>query len=143
MANDVIVTTDNNVFIIPGLLSCLFLLTIIVKACFGYFKRLLNLLHQHMTWWQFRQILSRYPESRENVYEGKGESINPVWKKDLEDIGIKIAWPVGDDGQEHLGYVRDDKRENAKRQSRKEGHFFSALSVHENEPNGAGYVTKQ
>ena len=36
------------------------------------------------------------------MYEGKGESINPVWKKDLEDIGIKIAWPVGDDGQEHF-----------------------------------------
>ena len=51
---------------------------------------------------KFRQILSRYPESRENVYESKGESINPVWKKDLEDIGIKIAWPVGDDGQEHF-----------------------------------------
>ena len=51
---------------------------------------------------KFRQILSRYPESYENVYEGKGESINPVWKKDLEDIGIKIAWPVGDDGQEHF-----------------------------------------
>ncbi|MBR6032858.1 MAG: hypothetical protein IKP36_13015 [Bacteroidaceae bacterium] len=51
---------------------------------------------------KFRQILSRYPESYENVYEGKGESINPVWKKDLEDIGIKIAWPVGEDGQEHF-----------------------------------------
>ena len=51
---------------------------------------------------KFRQILSRYPESYENVYEGKGESINPIWKKDLEDIGIKIAWPVGDDGQEHF-----------------------------------------
>ena len=44
---------------------------------------------------KFRQILSRYPESYENVYEGKGESINPVWKKDLEDIGIKIAYIKG------------------------------------------------
>ena len=51
---------------------------------------------------KFRQILSRYPESYENVYEGKGESINPVWKKDLEDICIKIAWSVGEDGQEHF-----------------------------------------
>ena len=51
--------------------------------------------------WKFRKILSRYPESDENVYEGKGEYINPIWKKDLEDIGIKVAWPVGDDGQEH------------------------------------------
>ena len=50
---------------------------------------------------KFRQILSRYPESYENVYEGKGESINPIWKKDLEDVGIMIAWPVGEDGQEH------------------------------------------
>ena len=39
--------------------------------------------------------------------------------------------------------ITEMKRENTKRQSRKEGHFFSALSVHENEPNGAGYVTKQ
>jgi hypothetical protein len=51
---------------------------------------------------KFRQILSRYPESYENVYEGKGESINPIWKKDLEDIGIKIAWPIGEDGLEHF-----------------------------------------
>lgn len=51
---------------------------------------------------KFRQILSRYPESNENRYEGKGECINPIWKKDLEDIGIKVAWPVGEDGQEHF-----------------------------------------
>ena len=51
---------------------------------------------------KFRKILSRYPESDENVYEGKGEYINPIWKKDLEDIGITITWPVGDDGQEHF-----------------------------------------
>lgn len=51
---------------------------------------------------KFRQILSRYPESYENEYEGKGKSINPIWKKDLEDIGIKIAWPVGEDGKEHF-----------------------------------------
>lgn len=51
---------------------------------------------------KFRQILSRYPESYENVCEGKGQSINPIWKKDLEDMGIKIAWPVGDDGLEHF-----------------------------------------
>ena len=51
---------------------------------------------------KFRKILSRYPESDENIYEGKGEYINPIWKKDLEDMGIMIAWPVGDDGQEHF-----------------------------------------
>ena len=51
---------------------------------------------------KFRKILSRYPESYENRYEGKGECINPIWKKDLEDIGIKVVWPVGDDGQEHF-----------------------------------------
>lgn len=51
---------------------------------------------------KFRKILSRYPESYENRYEGKGECINPIWKKDLEDMGIKVAWPVGDDGLEHF-----------------------------------------
>lgn len=51
---------------------------------------------------RFRKILSRYPESDENFYEGKGHSINPIWKKDLEDIGIKVGWPVGEDGEEHF-----------------------------------------
>ena len=51
---------------------------------------------------KFRKILSRYPESNDNIYEGKGHSINPIWKKDLEDIGIKITWPAGDDGREHF-----------------------------------------
>ena len=49
---------------------------------------------------KFRQILSQHPESYESEMEGIGYSLNPIWKKDLEDIGIQIAWPKGDDGKE-------------------------------------------
>jgi hypothetical protein len=49
---------------------------------------------------KFRKILSRHPESYENNIEGTGYSLNPIWKKDLEDIGIQIAWPMGEDGKE-------------------------------------------
>lgn len=48
---------------------------------------------------KFRKILSRYPESYDNEMEGTG--LNPIWKKDLEDIGIQIVWPMGEDGKEH------------------------------------------
>lgn len=62
---------------------------------------------------KFRKILSRYPESYENEIEGKGEYINPIWKKDLEDTGFKIAWPVGEDNEEHFKEFNVELRINS------------------------------
>ena len=49
---------------------------------------------------KFRKLLSRHPETEEN--DDAGTSLNPIWKRDLEDFGIKVAWPLGDDGKEHF-----------------------------------------
>jgi hypothetical protein len=49
---------------------------------------------------KFRKVLSHYPETYETQFEGKGISLNPIWKRDLEDIGIKVGWPMDKDGKE-------------------------------------------
>ena len=49
---------------------------------------------------RFRMILSHYPETDERDYAGT--SLNPIWKKDLEDLGIRITWPVDQDGKEYF-----------------------------------------
>lgn len=54
---------------------------------------------------KFRKILSRHPETDESLYEGKGTSLNPIWKRDLEDLGIKVGWPVGKDGKEQEEFL--------------------------------------
>ena len=51
---------------------------------------------------RFRKLLSRHPENYDSEVEGIGYGLNPIWKRDLEDIGIKITWPVGEDGKEHF-----------------------------------------
>lgn len=49
---------------------------------------------------RFRTILSHHPHNEQNDEEGTW--LHPIWKRDLEDIGIKVAWPVGEDGKEHF-----------------------------------------
>lgn len=54
---------------------------------------------------KYRMILSRYPETYETEYEGIGTSLNPIWKRDLEDMGIKVGWPTEKDGSEQNDFL--------------------------------------
>ena len=50
---------------------------------------------------KFSKLLRRHPSCYETEVEGTGFNLHPIWKRDLEDLGIKVSWPLGEDGEEH------------------------------------------